>query len=270
MKISVIIPTYKPDYYIWECLDSLKKQNIDKKLFEVLIILNGEKEPFYTSVFKYINENNLRNFKLIYTEKKGVSNARNVGLNIATGQYICFVDDDDYIDLDYLKELLNVAKKYKKNGIVVTNYKNFEEKTQEILFESKYRLNYYTENLLKMRKVFSIPWLKLIPKDVIREKNFKNFSNGEDALFMLEISKNIKYIATVEKETFYNRRVRKDSANFRNKNISYILKNSFLLIKEYSKLFLKKEYDKKFIFFRILAIFKGIIYQIEVKLKNDK
>ena len=60
MKISVIMPTYKPDYYIWECLESLKKQNIDKKLFEVLIILNGEKEPFYTSVFKYINENNLK------------------------------------------------------------------------------------------------------------------------------------------------------------------------------------------------------------------
>lgn len=79
MKISIIIPTYKPDYYIWECLDSIKEQTLDKELFEVLIILNGEKEPYYNNILNYIRKNDLLNFKIVYTEKPGVSNARNIG-----------------------------------------------------------------------------------------------------------------------------------------------------------------------------------------------
>ena len=56
MKISVIIPTYKPKEYIWECLDSLKSQTFDKKEFEIILILNGCKEPYYSEIDKYIME----------------------------------------------------------------------------------------------------------------------------------------------------------------------------------------------------------------------
>ena len=95
-KISVIIPTYKPDYYIWECLNSIVSQSLDKGNYEVFIILNGDKEPFFTEIESYLKNNNLNNFHLIYTQKKGVSNARNIGLDRAKGDYICFVDDDDF------------------------------------------------------------------------------------------------------------------------------------------------------------------------------
>ena len=65
MEISVIIPMYKPDYYIWECLDSLKNQTISQNEFEILIILNGEKEPYYSQINNWINENNIKNIKFI-------------------------------------------------------------------------------------------------------------------------------------------------------------------------------------------------------------
>ena len=65
MEISVIIPTYKPDYYIWECLDSVKEQTLNKNSFEVLIILNGEKEPHYNNILNYIRKYKLKNFKLL-------------------------------------------------------------------------------------------------------------------------------------------------------------------------------------------------------------
>lgn len=263
MKISVIIPTYKPDYYIWECLNSLKKQTVSQDSFEVLIILNGDKEPYFSQISDWINKNKIKNMKLLYSEKKGVSNARNLGLDIACGENICFIDDDDYIDDDYFKELIEGIEKYGKDGIVVTNYINFDENTKENLYKTEYKSGFYTKNILEIRKVFSMGCMKLIPKNIIMNIRFKNYSNGEDSLFMLEISKNIKYISFTEKNVLYHRRVRKNSASFRKKKISYILKNSFDLLKEYVEIFFKEEYNKKFVFIRILALFKGMLIQLK-------
>lgn len=260
MEISVIIPTYKPDYYIWECLDSVKEQTLNKNSFEVLIILNGEKEPHYSNILNYIRKYKLKNFKLLYTEQNGVSNARNIGLDNCNGDYIAFVDDDDCIDEEYLEILFQTNQKYGNVGIVLSDYLNFEERSKDIISKSDYSLNYYGKNLIKFRRTFSMVWGKLIPKKVISDFRFNlNYKNGEDSLFMLEISKNIKYISTTKKEIFYRRRIRKNSANFRARNISEEFFNSYSMLKEYLKIFLKKDYKKIFILIRILAIFKGMV-----------
>ena len=159
MDISVIVPTYKPDYYIWECLNSLKEQSLNSKKYEVLIILNGEKDSYYYDINEWLKNNNVENFKLFYIEQKGVSNARNIGLDSSKGEYIVFVDDDDYVDKNYLEELLNKNKEIGKKGIVITNYINFEEKNKKILFQSKYLLGNIEEQLYRKRKVFSMIWI---------------------------------------------------------------------------------------------------------------
>src|SRR5690554_1613370 len=94
-KLSVIIPTYKPQNYILECIDSLQKQTLNKIFFEVIIVLNGDKEPYYTEVENYIKEHD--NFKIIHTATAGVSNARNIGIDTAKGSHVVFIDDDDFI-----------------------------------------------------------------------------------------------------------------------------------------------------------------------------
>ena len=260
MKISVIIPSYKPDYYIWECLDSIRKQTLDKNLFEVLIILNGEKEPYYNNILNYIEKYKLQNFKLSYTELSGVSNARNIGLNNCKGDYISFIDDDDCITKEYLQVLFEGIQEYGDTGIVLSNYLNFDEINKQTINRLNYKLNDYSENLIEFRQTFSMVWGKLIPKKVISHFRFNlNYKNSEDSLFMLEISKNIKYILTARKEIFYKRRVRKNSANFKNRNISEKFLNLCLMVKEYLKIFFKKDYKKIFILIRILAIFKGMI-----------
>lgn len=262
MEISVIIPTSKPDYYIWECLNSIKGQTLNKNLFEVLIILNGEKEPYYNDILNYIKKYKLENFRLIYTKQNGVSNARNIGLNNCNGNYIIFIDDDDYIDKNYLKEM-NIASQKDKSAVVIANYKNFKTETKEIISKTNYPLNYETDNLLEMRRVFSNIGIKMIPMNIIKDTRFvTELSNGEDFLFMITISKNIKKILTVEKNTFYNRRVRKNSANFRKKKIKKIINNSVFLIKKLIKYFFNKEYKKIFILSRIIAILKGTGMQI--------
>lgn len=262
-KISVIIPTYKPDYYIWECLNSIVSQSLDKGNYEVFIILNGDKEPFFTEIESYLKNNNLNNFHLIYTQEKGVSNARNIGLDRAKGDYICFVDDDDFLDKNYLEEMLRVVLKYGNDGIVVSNFLNFDEKTRLEKNRMNYILGSKEKNLLKMRKFFSNACGKLIPIRIIADIRFnKKFKNGEDSLFMVELSKNIKWIAVSEKETYYNRRLREDSACHKKKKNLYILSNAFLLMLSCSKLLFKKSYNKIFILARTIALMKGMTIQL--------
>ena len=107
MKISVIIPSYKPGDYFRVCLASLKSQTLSKDKFEVIIILNGCSEPWLSEV-KALIENYARDvaIRLIQTGTPGVSNARNIGIDNAKGEYITFIDDDDYVSPRYLENLL--------------------------------------------------------------------------------------------------------------------------------------------------------------------
>ena len=97
LLISVIIPTYKPKAYLWECLDSIANQTISSQNYEVIIVLNGCTEPWAGELEKYISSNmSGLNVNFVNCEEGGVSNARNIALNLAKGEYITFIDDDDY------------------------------------------------------------------------------------------------------------------------------------------------------------------------------
>ena len=103
MKISVIIPTYKPQAYLWECLDSLVAQTFPKEDFEIVLVLNGCTEPWKSQIQEYIDAKMKgMNVKFIHTEQGGVSNARNIALDAAQGEYVTFIDDDDYVSKTFL------------------------------------------------------------------------------------------------------------------------------------------------------------------------
>lgn len=257
--ISVVIPTYKPDYYIWECLDSIKTQSLDRDFFEVLIILNGNKEPYFTEIKNYIKKNELVNFKLIYSEKNGVSNARNIGIKMSQGDYIAFIDDDDYVSKNYL---LNFEKIKSEDSLCIANFINFKKKYVAFK-EIKYKINDSTSSLSKYRKTFSYIGGKIISKKIIGNIKFDiRLKNGEDSLFMVAISKNIKYIRTGEQDTIYYRRIRENSAGFKKKEKEYIIKNGYKQIKEYIPFYHNNQYSKIFVFIRIIAVIKGMFVSI--------
>ena len=105
-KITVIIPTYNPQNYILDCFESLEKQTFSD--YEVLVILNGEEHPYEEYLQCKLNSYSFR-AKLFYSKVKGVSIARNIGLDKAQGEYIAFIDDDDYVPSNYLSELYKIA-----------------------------------------------------------------------------------------------------------------------------------------------------------------
>ena len=92
MRISVIIPSYRPEEYLYECLEAIINQTLNQNEFETLVVLNGCKEPYFEQIQKYINVHS-SNIRLIQTDVPGVSNARNIGIEAAKGEYLTFVDD---------------------------------------------------------------------------------------------------------------------------------------------------------------------------------
>lgn len=108
MKISIIIPVYNSEKYLKKCLDSILNQTIDTKQIEVVIINDGSKDDSEKIIKKYLKKLNII---YIYQENRGQSFARNKGLEISTGEYITFIDSDDYIDKTMLEKLYNEAEK---------------------------------------------------------------------------------------------------------------------------------------------------------------
>ena len=100
MKFSIIVPVYNVEKYIKKCLDSIKKQTYEN--YEVIIVNDGSKENEEKIIKKYLKDNHF-----IYLLKKngGLSDARNYGLKHVNGDYLIFLDSDDYISKDLLKKL---------------------------------------------------------------------------------------------------------------------------------------------------------------------
>lgn len=131
MDISVIIPTYKPGDYIWQCLDSLKSQTLSHDRFEAIIILNGCNEPYCSQIKNYLaNWPQTLQHTFAQTDEGGVSNARNMGIDLAKGKYLSFLDDDDWISPTYLERLYEKA--VNDETLVIANVKNYDEKAKEM------------------------------------------------------------------------------------------------------------------------------------------
>jgi glycosyltransferase involved in cell wall biosynthesis len=264
IQISVIIPSYKPQCYLWECLDSLERQTLEKHSFEVILILNGCDQPYSKDIRNYINKSTL-NFKFIQLDQGGVSNARNKGLEIASGKYVTFIDDDDYISTCYLERMLQSAD---GKSLVLTDANAFIDGTTDIIetygphaaFKKCAAIN--DQSLLHARSILNGPCMKLLHRSFIQDAKFDTkFANGEDELFVFEISKNFKCIKYAQSDAIYYRRLRQNSALVNNNSRKYLLKNVLNLIIALSNRYFKNPFRYNLLFFlsRLIAQFKCII-----------
>lgn len=105
MKFSIIVPVYNVEDYLSSCLDSILKQTYDN--FEVIVVNDGTLDNSQEIIDKYKNKD--KRIKAYIKKNGGLSDARNYGINRATGDYIVFVDSDDTINEDLLKHLNEVA-----------------------------------------------------------------------------------------------------------------------------------------------------------------
>lgn len=257
--ISVILPTYNPSDYILKCFSSLELQELDSCKFEVLVLLNGDEHPYKEWLQKELDSCNFKS-KLFYTDIKGVSNARNIGLDNAQGEYIAFIDDDDYISSNYLSELYKVAS---EDVISVCEVEAFGDNNTSF-FLHRYLEKYssqYIDNLFRFRSILSVPWGKLIPKRLIGNKRFEvGITNGEDALFITSCTAGVYRLACA-KNAVYFVRMRSGSASRKKIPFGHLCKNTVILLCQYVKVYISnpRNYDLKLFIARLPGVIKNFV-----------
>lgn len=270
--ISVIIPTYRPADYLWQCLDSLCQQTLDKARYEVIIVLNGEIEPYKSRIEEFITNaqratktKTKTNFRLLTTERAGVSGARNMGIDAAEGEYIAFIDDDDWVSPTYLEQLLSVAT---PETVAISNTISVDEATMQ---ESAYRISKSYEQAqgkkelqyTDVRQYFSGPCMKLFHRQLLGADRFDTtFTVGEDSNYMFLISRRLGRVALTDESAIYYRRVRSNSANFKKKNIWQRLAIACKQIVGYSRIYWRHPMQYRFGFY--LTRVRGAVYSILV------
>lgn len=266
MKISVIVPTYKPQTYLWECLDSIYNQTFSKSDYELILVLNGCNEPFNTQINEWLSEHSDLQVQYFQTDEGGVSNARNIALDNVKGEYVTFIDDDDLISPAYLEELYDKAA---PNTVSLCYPYAFNdgEIDKQLSYGVTITYNYCTEHKCetfssRVRKYFSGPCMKLIPMNFIQERRYDiRFRNGEDSLFMFLISDKIHKLAFTSMQAVYYRRYRENSAYTRKHSWLYIIKNGFFMGGAYTKIFLSNPTNYSFSLYiiRLMGVIKTII-----------
>ena len=189
LLISVVIPMYNASGTIVRVLDSVKNQTL-KCNYEVLVVNDGSKDNSQSVVEKYISENDSLNVILINQVNGGVSKARNKGLNLAQGDYIAFLDADDYWHENKIEKQMIFLK---KGFNFICGLRNNER----ITFPYKIENGYAHISLNKLLiKVVGQTSTAIFDKSVIQNSGLFDESQrySEDANFWMKISKNNKMI----------------------------------------------------------------------------
>ena len=221
-KISVIIPCYNSEKTIIRTLESIKKQTYTD--FEVLIINDGSSDCTSNLIADFATKDN--RFIIFNIPNGGVSNARNIGINNASGDYIIFIDSDDFISENYFENIINDIKNY---DLIVYSFKTYNKsKIKEISFDkeidSKINKIDFCRFLTKS-KLFANVTNKVFVKEKINNIRFDTSTNlGEDFEFVMHYFINIdsyKYL----KKSYYTYDLTTGNLGFKNKKNTYELKS---------------------------------------------
>lgn len=205
-KVSVIVPVYNVEKYLENCLETLISQTL--KDIEIICINDGSKDSSPDILKKYaLNDERI---KIIDKHNEGLSAARNDGLNVATGEYIGFVDSDDWVDLNFYEKLYNAAKKHNAEvacgniircGNRITKYK--------LKFENE---QFITDNVEKLKATkipkYNYVWNKIYKRTSLQNLNI-TFPYGryyEDMCWSIKILYYLNGLVTVPECAYYYRR----------------------------------------------------------------
>lgn len=203
-KVSIIVPIYNSEKYLEKCIDSLLNQDYDN--VEILLINDGSIDGSKIICEKYAKNN--KKVRLYNNKNTGVSYSRNFGLKNCTGDFVTFIDSDDYVAYNYISTLIEYQVK-DDYDIVISNAKDVIE---NIIIEKNVKglpvvLNRdSTLNAFFSLKYFApVCWGRLYKKNIISDIYFdESMSIAEDGKFFLEaIERSKKNIVIPEKNYFY-------------------------------------------------------------------
>ena len=187
-KISVIVPVYNVEAYLERCVESILQQTYTH--FELILINDGSTDSSGQICDHLASQ--YENIKVYHIENAGVSNARNMGIQLATGSWVTFIDSDDFVTQDYLATLASAVEglnvgfviaplHHIKNGIV-TDIPPHSGKTE--LWSTEETM----KELLMTTRTSFFPVAKLFKRNLLADEKFNtNYHLAEDALFLTEL-----------------------------------------------------------------------------------
>ncbi len=200
MKISVIIPVYNSSTYLRKCLDSVVNQTL--KDIEIIVINDGSTDDSKNIIGEYTVK--YKNIIFIDQENKGIGKTRNIGIKKATGEYITFVDSDDYIKENMLEEYYKYAKKHNFDLVIGSYIKKINNK--EIIFENN---KFKTGNVKTTPQILYLieygPWAKLYKREMLINNNiyFDEKRKYEDMPFVSKALLKSKLIGQITEPYYY-------------------------------------------------------------------
>lgn len=217
MKFSIIIPIYNSEEYLSQCIDSVIAQIFQN--IEIILVNDGSPDNSKTICEEYVKQYSF--VKLIHKDNGGIADARNVGVLSSTGDYILFMDADDYWEGDFLGELAEFICKNNNPDYILYKYKYYYQKKKifkdnEIIvhkdeLENKSGIS-WIKMLLANNKNFNwFPWMGLVKRSFILDNNlfFEKGRNYEDMLWTPQVFLKAQSIDYFNKEIYIYRLERK-------------------------------------------------------------
>lgn len=194
-KISVIVPVYKAEEYLPRCVDSILSQSFTD--FELILVDDGSPDNCGKICDEYAQKDS--RVRVFHKPNGGVSSARNLGLDNAKGEWITFIDSDDYIEQGFFS-----IPKDTPEDLLIQNYKVLKNEEckifefEKVVIPYSKKQSWINENIVK--QICRVPWAKFF-KNIIIKNNKLSFIEGvkigEDSLFVydyLHIAKSVKFL----------------------------------------------------------------------------
>lgn len=198
--ISVVVPVFNGEKFIERCLNGLINafNNVDNFSVEIILVDDGSTDGSKTIISKFVEGYNW--IKYFYQENRGPSTARNLGLNVANGIYISFVDCDDEVKPSFFKTLQQVI--IDKPDLVVFGYEKISSNTKVNFFSPKEKKEIGGRkrlmNVADDKELFWYPWSKIYLADLLKNIHFDaRMRLGEDTIFNLQVVKQANIIKRI-------------------------------------------------------------------------
>ena len=203
--VSVIVPVYKAEKYLCRCIDSVLAQTYQD--FELILVDDGSPDGCPKICDEYARKDD--RIKVIHKENGGVSSARNAGIDASTGEYLMFVDADDYVSATYIENLMGDLSRYDDADLVIGDFvvdgEGFSHDAWE-KGEEKVSLEQLKTDFDSYKVLLTIVFSKVYIKRLLGENRFDpTISIGEDFVFNLNYfskCRNILFVGNAD--YFYN------------------------------------------------------------------
>ena len=199
-KVSVIIPVYNTEKYLRKCLDSVCNQTLSD--IEIICINDRSLDSSFEILKEFAQQDD--RIKLIdFNENKGAAAARNAGLDAAQGEFVGFVDSDDFIDFDFYEKLYTKAKETGADAAKGNVY-NYNPQTQETYLSEFYNMN---DKIRENKAYFHYGFTSAIYSRQLLAQNNIKFPEGivyfEDPYFSVQVLLNLKNIVIVDDAKYF-------------------------------------------------------------------